>query len=281
MKSEERHQLQQNDLADRLAALSAKVKPYIPHVAAAIVLVFVGMWIVGLISDSKQAKRGEAWKDFFGAQNAEQLDVVVDRYPNSDIVPYARLKSAQFAFQDGKTKIFTDRDEAIKKLDKAVKAFEEVVAKSEPGGLLRSQALLGIAVSKETSGAVTDAVAAYKRLADECKGSTEAAYAERQIKNLDTPEARAFYSQAQNYKPKTPSTDLPPTDWQNPSTPFQLPDAMNPKKGDAKAADKAPVPPPPKDMAPPKADAKAEPKSDAKKPEPKPAEKPATAPPKK
>lgn len=255
MKSEERHQLEQNELADWLTKLIGRGKQYVPHVAAAVVLLFAVMWVYGLIAASRENKRGEAWRQFFDAQTPEQIEVVSERHPGADLAPYAKLKIAQMLFQDGKAKLFNDRNDAVSKLDKATKAFEEVAAKAEFGSLLKSQALFGIAVCKETTGAINDAIAAYKRVIADCKDSGEAAYAERQLKLLESPEGKDFYAKVANYRPKATSTDLPPKVDNPAAVPFPVPDAI-----------KSSVPPvPPKDAAPPLP--KAEPtKSDSPKP---------------
>lgn len=209
MKSDERHQLEQNELADWVARLGVTARPYLPYAAAILAVAFLAAMGYSFWSSSAEAREHEAWEEFFGAKNPEQLRIVIDRYPNSQAAPYSQLRIADFEFQDAKAKLVNDYGAAISGLSKAVDLYRELADGRASPIQVKQQASMAMAETLESKGSLTEAKEAYQRVASNYAGSAEAALAEQRLKELDSPEARQFYTKLKDYKPPVPSTNLP------------------------------------------------------------------------
>lgn len=212
MKSEERHELEQNELVNwstRWADQAWRNRWSILGVIATIGLVFGG-WTY--YSRSLAARTAASWQEFLAATNPEQFQTLVDRYPGSPAVPYARLRMADLRFQEGKARLANNRGDAILKIDEASKLYSALRDDSSLPPDVREQAAMGAAAAIETKGNIADAIAAYKQVSTDFSGTVAALVAQARIKRLESPDAEKFYLQLAEYKPPATSTDLPAKD---------------------------------------------------------------------
>lgn len=262
MKSEERHQLEQNELADWVIRLVALLRPYLIYIfVAAIVLVGV---LIGLSIQSNahlQAQQ-DAWREFFQAADSAQFEVLLSRYPKSAAAPYTRLRIGDLKFDEGKKILITNRTRALSLFDEAIKFYEELTQNSATPSDVRQQALFGIGLVQESKGALEEAKKAYESVVTEYAGSEFALRAQNRIQQLDTPSAKEFYAALSDYKPIGASTDLPPLDDE---TPIPAPPPVTRDAAPPAASDKEEIPAPPKEE--PEAPPKEEAASPAKEPE--------------
>lgn len=210
MKSEERHQLEQNELADGVARLIQTVRPYLAYVFIA-ALAIIGAVVGYTYWTSAQARaEEEAWREFMAATDETQFETLISRYPNSKAVPYARLRVADYKFEQGRKALLNNHAKAIALLDQAVKIYDEL-AQAAPVDV-KEQALFCMGMAIESKSAVSEAKGVYERVVSNFPGSEWAMRAQSRIQQLDTPQAKEFYAALTNYKPITASTDLPPLD---------------------------------------------------------------------
>ena len=94
MKSERRHELQHNELAEWLAKSAQAIKPYQNIVFAAVVLVLIGVVAYTVWSRMSAAQTAEAWDVLSAAMNSgnvENLTQVVDDYPHTNVAHMAAV----------------------------------------------------------------------------------------------------------------------------------------------------------------------------------------------
>ncbi len=97
MKTERRHELQENELANWLGEKIRKFQPYGRTVLGVLVLAAVGLLVTGYLrSRNEQAKRA-GWSAFFGAMTVADpvaLEEVAEAFPDTTAAAWALQRSA-------------------------------------------------------------------------------------------------------------------------------------------------------------------------------------------
>jgi hypothetical protein len=301
MKSERRHELQQNQLADWMASSITTVRPYTNAIlgiglALLIVIVAAVLW-----HQRTGAEESRSWEDFYramGKNSFTELDTVVDTYPGSDAARWATVISGDLHLDQGCQELFSDRARANQELTKAVECYQDVLEQNA-SSTLRERAIYGLARAREARGELEKASGDYQQLVDNWPDGPYAKVAQGRLDDLKRPSIKEFYDRFAKFDPKPAlsnepgipgqrpvfETDLPPVDdaslpgldpmkleqtapaktepTESKPADVAKPEAAKPEAAKPEAA--KPVDPPKTDAAP-KADA---PKVDATKEEPK------------
>ncbi len=259
MKSERRHELQTNYLADHLGTAVESSRPFAIWVVigiAAAVVVAVGY---GLYSAQAARASASAWGDYYfniGTGDAEAFQQIGKDHPQTTAAQWGLQSWADNQLMVGLDQLYTNRKEAEASIEQAIEGYQQIIKQTyEPE--LSMRASLGLGQAYEALGKLDDAVKAYEGVAG--GGSIGfARMAAQRIKFIKSGEGKAFYDwfATVRSKPATPPnipTDLskPPTEpnisfpdpASQPSAPVgDLPTAqpVKPAEGDgAKAADPA------------------------------------------
>ncbi len=201
MKSERRHELQENELADWLDSTIEKVTPHLKTIGGVILLLAVCFGAYVIWTNRAAADQSAAWDSFYaaaGSENAsEEMLRLADAQPAAPAGLWARIYVADGALAEGVQNLFTDRAVAKTKLKEAVTAYgqvaENATGKYEP---LVERALYGQAKAYEALGEKSDvdeAVKLYKRIKEEFPGTVLAGDADARITILESPAAKGFY----------------------------------------------------------------------------------------
>lgn len=211
MKSEERHELQKNEL-DKVANRAISLYDcYQNQILWGIVVVLLGMagWIY--IVRSSRVAAESAWTDLEQAgAPAEYLDVS-SNFPKSSAAGVAKLQAALAMLETGVRASFSDREQANVQLKDARRAFEELIEVPNLDKNVREQALYGLAQTLESiSGGDTEAaVKAYENLLKEFPESLYKEQAEFRIADLKKPGTQEFLAWYQKQNPKPPEQPKP------------------------------------------------------------------------
>lgn len=218
MKSERRHELQTNMLADWLGAKIEQIKPYQNAILGGVLLVVVA--ITGLTIWHKQsvANSEAAWAAIRpSAVNsldglAMHYEKVAAEYPNTPAAQWATVLGADQYLMNGSVKLFENKAAAAEDLEKAFKAYKSVV--DEPlTPLIGERAAFGLARTLECQGNLTDAVKIYQEVAKRWPNGMFAATATERAEALEKQPTQYFYKRFAMYQPKpqytAPATDLP------------------------------------------------------------------------
>lgn len=274
MKSEHRHELQQNDLKE----ITLRAKPWFEqHGMQALVglVIALVMIAVGVYWVNQPKADAPGWGALTSARTVDEFGAVADKYPNSLAGVWARLRMAELNLEDGITALFNDRDLGQKDVKRAQEDFEAVLKSSQVlPEALQQRALLGLARAQEavSDGDTQAALATYRKLLDDHPGSIYETLVKQKVKELETGDAKAFYAWFHSQKPKPPDFRRPndglPSGLTLPpglSLPGETPDVSLPPKPTPGAATTEPAKAEtPKEEAPPDAAAKPDtPKEDA------------------
>lgn len=207
MRSEERHELETNDLAESTAALVERLRPHLTAVAAAAVVLLGAAAAWTLVSARREATRAESWDACAPAINersTDRLAEVIRRYAGSPAAHWAQLTLADSASAEGSRLLFTDKSRARERLDAAARAYEGLLAE-RPGGLAEERATFGLAKVRESLGSLEEARRGYEAVVAEYPASAVREMAEQRIAALARPAARQWYAWFDEQKPEPPA----------------------------------------------------------------------------
>lgn len=224
MKTERRHELQTNELADWLGQHLEQVRPYGNIVLLGVVAVLaIGGAIVYM--SSQQTKRlGEGWQKYWSAaqeNDAKLLDDIAQRYAGTTPGLWAKLSAGEFELSRGTRLLFSQRKEGEEALANAKSSFKAVHQNAQGQPDLLARADLGLAQAHEALAELDDAKKHYEAAARSVADPTLARLASQRL-NLLRDRGNDFYAwfkdQKPTLKPSPEATGMP----RDPSLPMDL-----------------------------------------------------------
>ena len=227
MKTERRHELQTNTLADHLGKWIVAIKPYtsiIVTVVVAVIVVAIGWQVMGSLS---AGKRGKAWDDFEAARRqlleasaaasvatstgaevddaklnaaTRAVKVVIDDYEGQPVGYWARYLLGNHYQTLGTRKLFFDRKEARSDLKEAAIHYTEATAAEQED--LQQYAYFGLGQVLECQGEIEEAIKAYDDLVKSWPEGPLSASAREASQRLSKPETKEFYVHYETQDPK-------------------------------------------------------------------------------
>jgi len=295
MKTQRRHELQTNKLADEIGVYLQKVRPYQKPILYGLATVAVLGAAVLYLSSTQQAKAGASWEDYFDAmvdQQSDALNDVARQHEGSTAALWAQQAAGDLKLSNGAMMLFRDRDEARRNLKDAEKEFLAVEQDGARYPMLLQRARYGLAQVYESLCDVEKAREYYTKVAAAEPNSALGRLAQQRHDQIAGKDAERWFAWFEKQVPKPPAGPAP-APGQGPNVPGDL--GVLPEMPDlpgaapstpAPAADPAapatPEASPPADAtAPPAAPTAEMPAADAKPvagPEPQPAAAPAAQP---
>jgi hypothetical protein len=213
MKTERRHELATNELADWLGDVIERIKPYSTAITGTALACVVLMAAYFFWSRQSTAKVVESWGRYFAALDegnagsAESLKNVADEFASTPAGQWSRLSLADSMLGKGVQELFDDRDAAEESLKEAEAGYTSVIEHAPPDSLLTERATFGLAETYESLGKVDDARKLYQTVQDLWPQGAFAGQAAGRIADLDRDSTREFYDwfAAQHPEPKASS----------------------------------------------------------------------------
>jgi tetratricopeptide (TPR) repeat protein len=213
MKTERRHELATNVLADWLGEKIEALRPYSAAVSVtallAVVVVFAGI----LLYQKRQASTAAAWSAYFSAiesqspdDASDKLEAVAVDHPGSPAGLWSRLSLADTHLANGVEDLFKDRSAARKALDQAQQAYQAVLDEAPPDSLLAERATFGLAETYESKNELEPARKHYQALLERWPNGAFSALAKARVDDLERKSTKDFYDwfakQSTQTKPK-------------------------------------------------------------------------------
>lgn len=220
MKSERRHELEKNELADRLATGIESTKSFMPAVLGGLILVGIAAVVWGVYSSYSKQQASVAWTDFYFNLNAGDPDSFVDLaddYPSSAAAGWARQVAADNYLQRGIADLYRDKKSGQELLGKAIKEFE-VVDRTASTPELRAKAALGLAQAHESLGDTDKAAGYYQQVAKSATQPGIIAEANQRLAFLASDSGKEFYAWFKTQDPKPDAPISLPSDMLTPPT---------------------------------------------------------------
>jgi len=249
MKTERRHQLETNALADRLGHLIERLEPYsTPIVGVVVAIVLIVVTYLYLSSQTK-TKAAEGWNRYLaatlslsGTDPLGQLEEVAAQYDGTPAGDWARLRMADIQLSNAIDELFRDRASANEQLRQAADNYRQVSEQADDD-LLIKRALLGLGQTHESLDELDDARHSYQELVDRFADSTLANLAQQRLGMLDRRSTKEFYDWFVQQTP-APAPDNSPAGLNLESLPDEPPEASEsgkPEATDSKSTSSAPA----------------------------------------
>lgn len=218
MKTERRHELATNALADWLGERIEALKPYSAAVSASALAVVIVVFASVIWFQNRGAATGNAWKTYFEALDLEQQGGAVDARAKDDARAkfvevsedfaksspglWARLSLADSQLAKGVEGLFHDRAGARKALDEAVDDYQAVLDLAPADSLLAERAILGLASAYESKDDLDNARRQYQNLLDRWPDGAFSSLAKSRLADLDRKATKEFYDWFAKQTPK-------------------------------------------------------------------------------
>ncbi len=222
MKSERRHELQHNDLAEWIAKANERILPYRTLLLIGGLLVVALLGGLSLWHSHTLAQAADAWNtmgtpvampQFAAEQTISLMDTTAGTYRGTPAGQWATVFAADTALTCGMNRILTEKKIGIDYLNDALKRYNDALNNQSltiPGA--KEQAMFGKARAMEALIQKPDdaehAKAAYKELNAKFPKGMFKAVAEERIKQLEKRDTLTFYEALAQYAPK-PKVESP------------------------------------------------------------------------
>ena len=218
MKSTRRHELETNELADRLGHWVEKVRPHLTTIGLVILAVFVviGVWYYWV--SNQRALAAQAWRTYMFAASdpqgnmVETLSSVSDNFAETQAGLWATLTEADIKASQGVRLLFQDKATAETTLDEAVKVYKDLLDRKliEDSPMVARRAHFGLAQALEATGDLDGALAHYRRVSEVAPGSAVAETAEQGATRLSKEGTQKWYGWLAKQEPvdRKPPSDL-------------------------------------------------------------------------
>ena len=195
MKTERRHELQSNQLADFLTDVGEKTKPYATMVLGLVLAALVIVCVYIYLSRSAAAEEGASWEQAMQAASSgdtEALRGVITNYPNKPAAMWSQLILADRELNDGVNRLFTQKSAGRDLIRTAADDYQNVAERAvQP--MLIEHALYGLGRSQESLDQLPKAREAYDRLLKDYPSGAYAERARRRIEELDRDSTKEWY----------------------------------------------------------------------------------------
>ncbi len=200
MKTERRHELQHNALADWLADQIERLRPYSRLALGILVAAVVAVGLYGYLANQTERRSEEGWQSYYTAIEAIRAKGDVDplsqlatspEFATSAVGYWAMLRLADYHLEEGITQLFNDRPAANATLHSALDEYTRV-SKQTKFPALTERATLGVARVHESLNELDKARSAYEVVASK-QGSPFAADAQARLNDLQQDPTRRFY----------------------------------------------------------------------------------------
>jgi hypothetical protein len=200
MKSAHRHELQTNALAHRLELAIDRLRPYTSTIIGVLIGIVVLSLIWSYVSSSTTAEQSEAWEAYNSSvstlpPNLDRLRTSAQEYPGTQMQQLADITWADGQVFQASQISFYNRRASTDALNRATTAYLGILQTSKDERLI-NRAHLGMARVYEMRGELDKAIDEYEKVA-----GGYADYAKVQIKRLEEPEAKEFYSWYEKAEP--------------------------------------------------------------------------------
>ncbi len=224
MKTDRRHELQTNVLADWIGKHMQQSQGYAKTVLA-VILLLAAVAIAGMFLAKDQAARAQVgWNQFFQAfseRDPEALEVVAATNQGTTAGFWAHLAEADLRLAEGIGDLYTNRENAKKNLAEAERNYLTVDAGASEK-ILRERAWFGLGQTYESLADIDKAKTYYGKLASSAPTSALGKEAKRRSDALSDATTAKWYNWFANQTPRPPTIPGAAGDFGLPNLPSDL-----------------------------------------------------------
>ncbi len=203
MKSERRHELQHNALADWMAQTGKELKPYQNLILSVVVIGLVTFAAYTWWSRTSSSQTAKAWGELYDGMeppDLTELTQVIESYPGTKVAHTAAVLSGDYRLINGCDRLFENKAIGEQQLSKAIILYESDLRQSKSPMLLE-RATFGLARAKEAKGDLEVAERYYREVVENWSDGAYAAVADQRLNELKRPEIKQLYDDFRNFDP--------------------------------------------------------------------------------
>jgi len=195
MKTERRHELENNQLASSLGHWVDAVRPYLNTILAGILVVVVGISVYFVAQRRSVAGNAAAWDQYFtllSRLDRLKLEDLGENYAGTPVGWWATCMAAELGLNEGSNQLFHDKVLAHDILRRAADRYQQVLGEAREPALLK-QASFGLARVHECLGEIKKAADEYQAISTKWPDSPIALAADQRTKDLKRMQTKEFY----------------------------------------------------------------------------------------
>lgn len=224
MKSERRHELEHNELADWTSNAIEKIKPYTNVIVGGTIAVIIFAVGISLWTKQTRLESEAAWNMYYAGlktNNPEVMKEIADKFPSSDAAQWAIVCEGDMYLRGGCEALFVDKVNANLELKMAIECYKAASDFENP--LLGERAAFGLARAYESQGDLKKAKTAYENQLSKWENGIYSKIAKNRLNDIEKKSTKEFYDLFAEYKPETektqPSSIIPKYEWTDVPTP--------------------------------------------------------------
>lgn len=211
MKSERRHELEKNQLAEWLYRNYEKVQPYVNTILtvilAVLLVVLIGVWW----SNRAEGQAGDAWSAYYAAIDTGRapadFEAIGEKFPGSEAAKWATQTAADLYLESGCNMLFSSKASANQELRKAIERYLDLLGKSRIPPPLRERATFGLARAREAQCDLEKARESYEAYMKEWPNGAFVPVVKQRLVELGKQETKVFFDKFAKFDPKPPTTE--------------------------------------------------------------------------
>ena len=216
MKSQDRHKMHRNELADWLGNSIEQAKPYSNLMLGVVLLVVLGVGAVVWWSQQSAAQTAEAWAGFDRALSSgspAELENIAEQYPDTEVAHWAAVSAGDVYLNTGCLQLFSNKSTASAALRDAVEHYRMVQDGTRVPALLEratfglARAYEALAGTRQSQGELDRAIEAYKEIVDNWPDGAYGELAAGRLEDLSQRDTKAFYDKFAQWDPRPPLSD--------------------------------------------------------------------------
>ncbi len=209
MKTQRRHELQTNELADWLGKKIEAIRPYTKAMLGVAVVLAAGLFAVFFLSTHKSREQASSWQQLYAsmlARDVDKLEQLAQENGDSAAGLWAAQNAANVLFEEGTRLLHIDRANANRQLGRARNAYQSVIDQTQDD-LLKPRAILGLAQCYEALNNFAEADKQYSRVIEGWPGTAVAALARERRAFLQQSSTREFLAWFDRQEPPAAGPD--------------------------------------------------------------------------
>lgn len=211
VKSERRHELQHNYLADWLATAGKSINPYLNHiflVGLAIIIAFLGYtwW-----SKTTTGEKSAAWNDYYvglDTRDQKELSNVAEIYKGTTAANMATVLVGDYRLNNGCAQVFNNKAIGENDLTKAMRSYE-TIGREARDAMLLARAKFGLGRANESKCELEAAEQCYREVVAGWPDSAYAMMATERLDDLKRTDTKRFYD---DFRAKYEANPVPADD---------------------------------------------------------------------
>lgn len=210
MKSERRHELQSNKLAEILEQNAEKVRPYSRALLGGLILVVAVIAVLLIWRSREQSARETAWSDFFAAVEfgeRDELSQIAENYPDTNAGLWARFMFADGQVAEGLANLYRDHELGRESLELALDTWGTLLnglsTSQQNDPLLAGRAHLQMGKVEEALQHFDSAKEHYQFVIDKWPDHAVGKRAEQALELIEQGDTESFYTNF--YRARPPS----------------------------------------------------------------------------